>query len=146
MKSIIDEIQISYSTRNREKVKISNSRNAYDCLLDSWNKGSIELLEEFKIMLLNNANEALGIYSVSKGGISSTIVEIRHILYIALKTNSSGIILAHNHPSGNLSPSSLDIKFTNQIKEACKLMSLKISDHIIISLDNYFSFADDGLL
>ena len=88
----------------------------------------------------------LGIYNVSKGGISSTIVEIRHILYIALKTNSTGIILAHNHPSGNLKPSSTDINLTRKIKNACELMDLNLTDHIILTKDNYYSFMEGGLL
>ena len=88
----------------------------------------------------------LGIYNVSKGGISSTIVEIRHILYIALKTNSTGIILAHNHPSGNLKPSSTDINLTRKIKSACELMDLNLTDHIILTKDNYYSFMEGGLL
>ena len=88
----------------------------------------------------------LGIYNVSKGGISSTIVEIRHILYIALKTNSTGIILAHNHPSGNLKPSSTDINLTRKIKSACEIMDLKLQDHIILTKDNYYSFMEGGLL
>ncbi|AZI20730.1 JAB domain-containing protein [Chryseobacterium taklimakanense] len=146
MENIIDEIQISYTTRNKDKKKIVNSSDAFECLLENWNKGTIELFEEFKVLLLNNANEILGIYNVSKGGIASTVVEIKHILFIALKTNSSSIILAHNHPSGNLQPSSYDINFTKRINDACKLMDLKLSDHIIITLDNYFSFADEALL
>lgn len=146
MENIIDEIHISYTTRSKEKKKITNSRCAYESFLDNWNKGTMELFEEFKVLLLNNANEILGIYNVSKGGIASTVVEIKHILFIALKTNSSSIILAHNHPSGNLKPSSYDINFTKRINDACKLMDLKLSDHIIITLDNFFSFADEALL
>ena len=88
----------------------------------------------------------LGIYNVSKGGISSTVVEIRHILYIALKTNSTGIILAHNHPSGNLKPSSTDINLTRRIKSACEIMDLNLTDHIILTKDNYYSFMEGGLL
>ena len=88
----------------------------------------------------------MGIYNVSKGGISSTIVEIRHILYIALKTNSTGIILAHNHPSGNLKPSSTDINLTRRIKSACEIMDLNLTDHIILTKDNYYSFMEGGLL
>ena len=88
----------------------------------------------------------LGIYNVSKGGISSTVVEIRHILYIALKTNSTGIILAHNHPSGNLKPSSTDINLTRRIKSACEIMDLKLHDHIVLAKEGYLSFMDEGIL
>ena len=135
MENIIDEIKISYSNSNARKVKITN-----------WEIGTIQLYEEFKILLLNTANEVLGIYNVSKGGISSTVVEIRHILYIALKTNSTGIILAHNHPSGNLKPSSTDINLTKRIKSACEIMDLKLHDHIVLAKEGYLSFMDEGIL
>ena len=146
MENIIDEIKISYSNSNARKVKITNSLDSFNCLITNWEIETIELYEEFKILLLNTANEVLGIYNVSKGGISSTIVEIRHILYIALKTNSTGIILAHNHPSGNLKPSSTDINLTRRIKSACEIMDLNLTDHIILTKDNYYSFMEGGLL
>ena len=146
MENIIDEIKISYSNSNTRKVKITNSLDSFNCLITNWEIETIELYEEFKILLLNTANEVLGIYNVSKGGISSTVVEIRHILYIALKTNSTGIILAHNHPSGNLKPSSTDINLTRKIKSACEIMDLKLHDHIILAKEGYLSFMDEGIL
>lgn len=147
MENIIDEIKISYSNISYDKrIKILDSATAYASFKDSWNIETIELFEEFKIILLNHASEALGIYTVSKGGISSTVVEIRHILFVALKTNSTGIILAHNHPSGNLKPSSSDLKLTERMNEACKMMDLNLMDHIILSKQSYFSFKDEGYL
>ena len=146
MENIIDEIKISYSNSNTRKVKITNSLDSFNCLITNWEIETIELYEEFKILLLNTANEVLGIYNVSKGGISSTIVEIRHILYIALKTNSTGIILAHNHPSGNLKPSSTDINLTRRIKSACEIMDLKLHDHIVLAKEGYLSFMDEDIL
>ena len=147
MENIIDEIKISYSSISyNERIKIVDSAKAYNSFKDSWNIETIELFEEFKIILLNHASEALGIYTVSKGGISSTVVEIRHILFVALKTNSTGIILAHNHPSGNLKPSSSDLKLTERMNEACKVMDLNLIDHIILSKQGYFSFKDEGYL
>ena len=147
MENIIDEIKISYSSISyNETIKIVDSAKAYNSFKDSWNIETIELFEEFKIILLNHASEALGIYTVSKGGISSTVVEIRHILFVALKTNSTGIILAHNHPSGNLKPSSSDLKLTERMNEACKVMDLNLMDHIILSKQGYFSFKDEGYL
>lgn len=146
MENFIDEIKISYSNSNTRKVKITNSLDSFNCLITNWEIETIELYEEFKILLLNTANEVLGIYNVSKGGISSTVVEIRHILYIALKTNSTGIILAHNHPSGNLKPSSTDINLTRKIKSACEIMDLKLQDHIVLAKESYLSFMDEGIL
>lgn len=147
MENIIDEIKITYSSISyNERIKICDSATAFTSFKDSWNLETIELFEEFKIILLNHASEALGIYTVSKGGISSTVVEIRHILFVALKTNSTGIILAHNHPSGNLKPSLSDIKITERLHEACKVMDLNLMDHIILSKQSYFSFTDEGYL
>ncbi len=147
MENIIDEIKITYSSISyNERIKIFDSTKAYNSFKDSWNIETIELFEEFKIILLNHASEVLGIYTVSKGGISSTVVEIRHILFVALKTNSTGIILAHNHPSGNLKPSSSDLKLTERMNEACKVMDLNLMDHIILSKQSYFSFKDEGYL
>lgn len=147
METIIDEIKISYTSISyNERIKIFDSTKAYNSFKDSWNIETIELFEEFKIILLNHASEALGMYTVSKGGISSTVVEIRHILFVALKTNSTGIILAHNHPSGNLKPSSSDLKLTERMNEACKVMDLNLMDHLILSKQGYFSFKDEGYL
>ncbi|MCG2760592.1 MAG: JAB domain-containing protein [Candidatus Delongbacteria bacterium] len=147
MENIIDEIKITYiRTSSHKVIKIFDSEQAYEYYIKSWDLQSIELFEEFKILLLNQASEVLGIYTVSKGGISSTVVEIRHIIFIALKTNSTGIIVAHNHPSGNLKPSSNDLKITEKINEACKIMDLNLIDHLILSKESYFSFKDQGYL
>ena len=100
------------------------------------------------IMYLNRANRVLGIYPMSSGGITGTVVDIRLILSIALTTATTSIILAHNHPSGNMKTSKTDLELTNRIKEGAKLMDIKLLDHLIISpVDReYFSFADNGLI
>ena len=147
MENTLDEIGISYSrTKSLDKIFIKNSLDAYNYISKSWSKETIELFEEFKIVLLNHASEVLGIYSVSKGTVSSALVEIKHIIYVALKTNSSSIILAHNHPSGNLKPSSADLKLTERINDACKIMDLHLTDHIILGRKSYCSFKDEGYL
>ena len=104
------------------------------------------MYEEVKIILFNRANKALGVYDLSKGGISSSIIDVKIILSIVLKTLASGIIIVHNHPSGNLTPSKFDLDVTQKLKSACDLMDVALLDHLIISKENYFSFADDGLL
>jgi DNA repair protein RadC len=88
----------------------------------------------------------IGSYQLSKGGITGTIADVRLILSVALKTLASGLILAHNHPSGNLKPSEADVSLTNKIKEAAKLMDIQVLDHIILSDCGYFSFADEKIL
>jgi len=106
----------------------------------------LELREEFYILLLNRANHVLGWFPVSKGGSAATIVDPKLIFSIALKCNAHGIILAHNHPSGNLKPSDADIQLTQNIKNGGILLEINILDHIIITSESYFSFADDGKL
>ena len=144
----IAEIQISYSNMipitNRKKIK--SSTDAYNLLIQIWNKNLLELLEEFKIILLNNANDVIGIYPMSKGGTAGTVVDSKLIFAVALKCNASGIILAHNHPSGNIKPSLQDIEITKKIKEGGKLLDVKLLDHLIIAKTNYYSFADEGKL
>ena len=106
----------------------------------------MEHKEYFKILLLNKGRDVLGYTQISEGGISSTIVDVRVILQIAILCNASSIILAHNHPSGNLKPSKEDEELTTQTIKAAKLMNIQVSDHIILSEEEYYSFSDEGLL
>lgn len=100
--------------------------------------------EEFWVLFLNQANRVQKRVKISSGGISETAVDIRLILKNAIMCGASGVILSHNHPSGNERPSSADEMFTKKIKEAAKLMDIRILDHVIIAKDTYFSFADEG--
>lgn len=102
--------------------------------------------ESFFALYLNQANKVLGIKKISECGISSTLVDVRIVMQAALLCNASAIIVAHNHPSGNLKPSSCDIKMTSQIKEAAKILSLTLLDHVILTSDSHFSFADEGMI
>ncbi len=142
----ISEIRVSYSAENRQKPHISSSESAFKILLSCWDKSIIELQEEFKVLLLNRANKVLGIYPVSKGGVSGTLVDPKLIFSVALKCNASSIILAHNHPSGNLFPSENDKELTQKLKSAGNFLDIKVLDHLIITPEGYFSFADEGLL
>jgi DNA repair protein RadC len=140
------EIQVYYSTQNTRKEKVNSVQTAYEFLLKSWNLGTLELREEFKVLLLNRANNALGIYSLSKGGISGTIVDVRLLFAVALKCNASGVIICHNHPSGNTTPSEADITLTNKIKKCSELFDITLIDHLIITKDAFYSFSTEGLL
>lgn len=97
------------------------------------------------VLYLNRANKVIGSYELSKGGITATIADIRIILSVALKTLATGLILAHNHPSGNLKPSEADVCLTNKIKEAAKLMDIQVLDHLILVEGGYFSFSDEEI-
>lgn len=142
----ISEINISYSNKNKQRIKIDNSRQSYQAFFNCWSKGTIELQEEFKVLLLNRNNELLGVYSLSKGGVASTVVDAKLLFSVALKANASNIIVGHNHPSGNLIPSESDKRLTKKLKKAGKLLDILLLDHLIISKNDFFSFANHNLL
>ena len=145
----ISEVRLIYRTKVKasERLQIKCSKDAFDIFMENWDLDSIEHIEEFKLMLMTRSNKVLGIASISKGGISGTVTDVRIILQFAIKANSSGMIICHNHPSGNLNPSETDTKITQKIKEAGNLMDIQLLDHLILTLDgSYYSFADNGLL
>ncbi len=144
--SKIAEIQISYIPNFQADYKIENSRKSFELMLNDWNENTLQMQEEVKLLLLNRSNKVLGVYCLAKGGISGCIVDVRIILSVALKSLATGIILVHNHPSGNLKPSQDDLKITQKLKESCKLLDITLLDHLIITKDSYFSFVDEGLL
>jgi len=142
--SKVAEIEISYKqnglTSNRPKV--TKGEEVYNILLSHWDETKLDLLEQSKILLLNRANRVLGICEMSSGGIAGTVVDPRLIFVTALKANACAIILAHNHPSGNLTPSIEDKKMTNRLMDAGKLLDIEVLDHIIITSGGYYSFAE----
>jgi DNA repair protein RadC len=139
----VAEIKVSYSNTSLERIKVTDSQILYDLALKHWNSDIIEFQEEVKIVLLNRAHIVLGIYEMSKGGTSGTIIDMKIILGIALKCNASSIVVVHNHPSGSLEPSEPDKSITKKLKEACKLLDLNLLDHLIITKQGYYSFSDD---
>lgn len=142
----VAEIKVSYSTTSTPKIKITSVNKAFEVLLSLWDLDTIELQEEFKILLLNRANEVLGIYPLSKGGITGTLVDSRLIFAVALKCNATGILLCHNHPSGNLKPSDADITLTRSIKKCADFLDITLIDHLIITKNGFFSFSNEGKL
>lgn len=126
-----------------EKIKISSSKHAYSIL-----KSKLSDLphEEFWVLFMSRSNSVIKTECISKGGISGTVVDIRLILKPAIECLASSIILAHNHPSGNLKASQEDINLTKKTKEAAKLMDISLQDHLIIGDQAYLSFADEGML
>lgn len=143
----VAEIEVSYQPAISHKPKIVGSLDTYNILLPFFPKETIALQEKFVSMYLNRSNRVLGVYPLSLGGITGTVADIRLILSVALKTAATSIILAHNHPSGNLTPSGNDRDLTLNIKEACKFLDIKLIDHLILTPEgNYYSFADEGLI
>lgn len=144
----VSEITLSYRPQIRplDRPKVTSSKLAYELLLSTWDMGKIEFTEEFKVMLLNRNCKVLGIYTVCTGGISRCLVDVKLIFASALVGCASGIILSHNHPSGNVQPSAEDLSLTKRICEAGKLLELQVLDHIIVTVDGYYSFGDEALI
>jgi len=126
-----------------EKSLIANSNDAYAILK---NHLSDLRTEEFWAIFLNQSNKVIHISQLTHGGISQSIVDVRILFKTALDHFSTGIIIAHNHPSGGLKPSKEDLSITQKIKEGGKTLSIQLLDHLIITQDSYFSFSDEGLL
>ncbi|NOT74421.1 MAG: JAB domain-containing protein [Cyclobacteriaceae bacterium] len=144
----VAEIQLSYKTNllPSQMPQIERSKSAYDILLNSWDQNKLEFIEQFKVLLLNRANKVLGIFAVSSGCLTGTVADPKLIFTAAIKANACGIILSHNHPSGNLKPSQADIDLTKKMTQGGKFLEIQILDHIIVTKEGYFSFADEGLI
>ena len=126
-----------------EKVSIKNSQTAYEMLYPVI--GELEH-EEFWIIILNRAHKVIKTEKISQGGLTGTVIDTRMILKHALDKRATSLIISHNHPSGNKTPSEADINITKKIKNAAEIMDINVLDHIIIAGKNYYSFADEGLM
>lgn len=142
-----NEVRVSYKSSNytKESKKINASSDIYNLLKEFFSE-DIDHHEFFILIGLNRANKITLVKKISEGGISGTVADPKIIFQYALLTNCSNIILAHNHPSGNIQPSNSDISPTKKLKEAGGLLDIQVLDHLIITADNYFSFADEGLI
>ena len=133
--------------KNKQEVPqashIKSSNDAYQLLRHDLEHQQVE---EFWLLTLNQANKVLHQERLTRGGITSSVVDVRTIFKIALDKQATGIIVAHNHPSGNLKPSPEDLAITQKIKLAGEHLQIKLLDHLIISAQHYYSFADEGHL
>ena len=146
----IPEIKISLSfdkkVKKSELRTITDAQSCVDVLREVFNKDTFDWTEEVVMLCLNRANKVVGFYKVSSGGLSSCILDPRVIFTIALNCGATSIILSHNHPSGNTTPSVQDKDITKKVKEAGKLLDIGLLDHIILTDDNYYSFMEEGIL
>lgn len=126
-----------------EKKKITSSNSVFELMQPVI--GELQH-EEFWIIYVNNSNKVIQKNQLSKGGITGTLVDVRLVLKNALEVGATGLILAHNHPSGTLKPSEADKQITNKLKVAAESLDIKVLDHLIITENAYFSFADDAIL
>jgi len=138
----VAEVKLSYSTKikSSERLKVGSGYEAYCILKSVWDEGTIELIEEFKIILLNRSNRVLGIVNLASGGMASCVIDPKLIFVSAIKSGASAVILAHNHPSANTKPSEQDRILTRKIKEGGKLLDIEILDHIIMTNDGFYKF------
>ena len=144
----VAEIELIYKSKVKASARpvIQKSKDAYDILIANWDENKIELQEQFKVLYLNRANKVLGIFDLSTGGVTGTVADPKLVLVTALKLNATGLILSHNHPSGNLQPSRQDLDLTAKIKEAAKFLDMNLTDHLIVTNEKYLSMADEGLI
>jgi DNA repair protein RadC len=127
------------------KMKIKDANDSAE-FIKQFYQGDIEIYESFFLLLLNNNNQTIGYAKISQGGVTSTVVDVKIIAKYVVDSLATNIILAHNHPSGNLNPSSADISITSKVKEAMKLFDVAVLDHIILTADSFYSFANNGLM
>ena len=148
MNALLPEFEITLKCKGKksELKKISSPIDAAEVCRMCFDEGKINWVEEFVVIALNQANKVIGFYKVSSGGITGTIADPRVIFQFALLSSAAGIIVSHNHPSGNLQPSQADIELTRRIREAGNLLEIKLIDHIIVTDDSQLSFAEEGLL
>ena len=142
------EVKLTYESKVKasERVQIKCALDAAEIFFKVWDRSTIEHVEEVKMIMLNRANRVLGVAHLTKGGLNGSIIDTRVILHYAIKANAAAVILAHNHPSGNLGASEADIRITKNVKEALKLMDIELLDHMILTYEEKYSTIEtDGL-
>lgn len=143
----VSEVKLTYTNKvkSSERYAIKQSSDVYRFLIEYvYSSETLLLRESFKLLLLSSANKVLGYCSMFEGGTVSTIVDVKMIIQAALLSNASAIIISHNHPSGQLVPSSEDIILTQKIKQACDVFAIRFLDHVIVTDEGYYSFTDEG--
>ena len=141
----VEEVKLTYKNKSKacDRPKITCAEDAYRIFLSVWDEDQIELLEESKALFLDKKLGLMSVASISKGGFSETTIDLRLIFAIALKRRASSFILAHNHPSGILTPSRPDIQLTRQFQAAGKIMRIPLEDHLIITKDSFYSIVSE---
>jgi DNA repair protein RadC len=144
----VNEVEIVYRNRTPylDRIQIRSSSTAYEILRQSWDINWLEMVEQFKILLLDQQNNCLALSTIATGGMSSCGVDPKVVFATALKTRATSLILAHNHPSENLQPSEPDKTLTRKLKQGGQLLNIAVLDHRIITPRNYFSFSDEGIM
>ena len=148
LKSKVAQVELIYRNKVKasERPVITSSKDAYGLFLATWDMNKIELVESFKVMLLDRRVSCLGISEISTGAVNFCLADAKIIFATALKARASNLILVHNHPSGHTTPSQPDIILTKKLKQAGELLDINVYDHLIITPQEYYSFADNGIM
>jgi len=144
-KSTISEYSLKYTKSEIQKTKVTTSESASN-VIRKFYFDDINIYESFFMLLLNSQNNTTGFAKISQGGTAGTVVDIKIIAKYAVDSLSPNVIICHNHPSGNKQPSDADLNITRRIKDALLLLDIKLIDHIIITENDFYSFADNGNL
>lgn len=138
-----DNVRLVREKSNIKKAQIKLSRDAAEYATQFYHD-DIDIYESMFLILLNRSNNTIGWVKISQGGVAGTIIDVKLIVKYAIDCLASAVLLVHNHPSGNLKPSEADRRITKKAKDALGYMDVTILDHIILTLDGYYSFADNG--
>jgi len=143
----VTEVELIYITdrRDYDRPVVTNPDLAHQIFRENWREGTMELVESFYVMFLDNAKGVKGLAEISKGGATATIVDPKMIFAYAIKSAANSILLAHNHPSGNLKPSNADIGLTKRLNEGGKILGIPVDDHLILTPGGYTSLRNRGL-
>ena len=143
VKNFVSEISVSYSHTYKRKIKVTDAYSAEKTLRKMWDTQLMNIQEQFCVLFLNNANEVVGFRCLSSGTLTSSLVDFKILFGLACKSLSSGIIIAHNHPSGKLKPSKADLDLTQKVKEAGNILGINLLDHIILTNNSFTSLANE---
>ncbi len=144
----VAEVELSYHPIRCARPRVTDSTSAAPLFRSNWDEGQIEFRESVKLMLLNKRGNCMGICTIAEGGGATCSVDLRNVLQTALVGNASCIIMCHNHPSGNVTPSRQDDDLTLKVQKGCDAVGIRLLDHIIISPDEdeYYSYSENGKL
>jgi len=144
----LEEIKLHYKRKTKAefRIQMKSSEDVYDYAKTIWETDTIDLFESSYCLFLDRKNAVIGWLKIASGGLDCTFIDPRLILATALKCAARYIILMHNHPSGNLKPSASDISLTRKLKEASELLEIPLLDHLIVTSEDHFSFANEGYL
>ena len=142
--NVLNELLVDYKKTNVLTSQIKSSKQAYELFNQLWQ--GIDFKESVNVLYLDNNSDLLCFYRLSTGGLTGSIIDVREVLSIALRIKSTAFIIAHNHPSGRLDPSTADVQITQKLKQCASILDLNLLDHLIVTSQSFYSFSDSGKL